>query len=105
MTFFAAFTILVYLALIALLWCFRGFSRELKSGRKTVGLIVKVVPQDESAVRIQGGMRRVLEKELRVVPFPQRKAPSFKLARMIGLAQALESRRWSREAFQQRRSL
>ena len=42
MTLFMAFAILGSFATIALLWCFMGFSRELKQGRKTVGVVVRV---------------------------------------------------------------
>jgi hypothetical protein len=46
MTVFMAFAILGSFATIALLWCFMGFSRELKRGRKTVGVVVRVMDTD-----------------------------------------------------------
>lgn len=42
MTLPIAFGVLGLLAIIALFWCLRGFSRELKRGRKAVGLVVRV---------------------------------------------------------------
>jgi len=46
MTLPIAFGVLGLIAIIALLWCLRGFSRELKRGRKAVGFVVRL----ESAV-------------------------------------------------------
>ena len=40
------------LAIAVLLWCFRGFSRELKGGRKVIGVVVRVeTTGGEKAVR------------------------------------------------------
>lgn len=42
MTFFMLFAFAMFLAIVALLWCFRGFSRELKQPRKPIGLLVRI---------------------------------------------------------------
>lgn len=41
-----AFTIVVLLSVVALFWCLKGFSRELKRGRNTVGWVVRVMDAD-----------------------------------------------------------
>jgi hypothetical protein len=41
-TLFMVFMLFVFFAIIALLWCFRGFSREVKRSRKPVGMWVRV---------------------------------------------------------------
>jgi hypothetical protein len=45
MTFFIVYA-MGFLAVLALLWCFRGFTRELRQGRKQVGLLVQIVKVD-----------------------------------------------------------
>lgn len=42
MTFFMVLTIAIFLAILALLWCFRGFTRELKNPRKPIGVLVRL---------------------------------------------------------------
>src|SRR5258707_14399754 len=39
MTFFMVFTIVSFWGIIGLLWCFRGFSRELSQGRRNRRLV------------------------------------------------------------------
>lgn len=39
MTFFMIFTIVSFWGIIALLWCFKGFSRELNEGRRQDRLV------------------------------------------------------------------
>jgi hypothetical protein len=46
MTLFMLFTMATYLAIVAMLWCFRGFTREIKRGRRVIGLLVRVERQD-----------------------------------------------------------
>ena len=40
------FMIVVLLSVVALFWCLKGFSRELKRGRNTVGWFVRVMDAD-----------------------------------------------------------
>jgi hypothetical protein len=91
MTFFIGLAIVGYLSIIALLWCFRGFSRELKNGRKAVGLIVRVAPDQAGA---GGSMRiqRVLQRELKVIELQPRRAHSLQSAKVVHLARVLGSR-------------
>jgi len=46
MAFFIVLAMVGFLAISALLWCFGGFTRELRQGRKTVGLLVRVEKAD-----------------------------------------------------------
>ena len=46
MTVFIAFTVFGLLAIAALFWCLRGFSRELKQGRKVIGVVVRIEATD-----------------------------------------------------------
>jgi hypothetical protein len=57
MTLFMSFMIFFFFAIIALLWCFRGFSRELQHPRKPVGYVVRL-------------------KEVELAPRQSRAAPS-----------------------------
>jgi hypothetical protein len=41
-TLFMVFMLFVFFAIVALLWCFRGFSREVKRSRKPGGMWVRV---------------------------------------------------------------
>ncbi|HET9281026.1 MAG TPA: hypothetical protein VFR24_03585 [Candidatus Angelobacter sp.] len=93
MTFFMGFAIIGYLSIIALLWCFRGFSRELKNGRKVVGLIVRVSPQNMGASHTSEQIQRTLQRELKVVELHPRRAHPLQSAKVARLARVLGSRR------------
>ena len=67
MTYFMIFAIFGYLSVLALLWCLRGFSRELKSGKKTIGLMVKAVPQNEGTARMNLRMKYMIRQKLKVL--------------------------------------
>jgi hypothetical protein len=92
MTLFLGFAIVGYLSIIALLWCFRGFSRELKNGKKAVGFVVRVAPDQTGAVRDGGRIQRVLQWELKVIELQPRKAHSLQSAKVVHLARVLGSR-------------
>jgi hypothetical protein len=93
MTLFIGFMIVGYLSIIALLWCFRGFSRELKKRRKVVGLIVRVVPEQTGAVHDGGRLQRVLQRDLKVVELQPRRAHSLQPAKLVHLARVLGAHR------------
>jgi hypothetical protein len=46
---FVAFFIICLMAVLAVLWCLWGFSRELRRSRRTIGLVVRVHGEDANA--------------------------------------------------------
>ncbi len=86
MTFFMGFSIVGYLAIFALLWCLRGFSRELKHGRKVIGIRVKVVPR-RSALK-----NCAIQPAGKIGEIKPRMYSKYG-AKMVHLARVLESRR------------
>ncbi len=93
MTFFMGFMVLGYLSIIALLWCFCGFSRELKKGRKVVGLAVKVAPERTGVVGDDRRTQHVLQRELKVLELQPHAVHSLQAARVVHLARVLGSHR------------
>ena len=61
MTYFMISGMVAFLALIGLLWCLRGFSRDVKQG-KTVGLLVRPVA-DRRAV-LKHNVRRIIHTSM-----------------------------------------
>ena len=92
MTFFMIFAIFGYLLVLALLWCLRGFSRELKNGGKAVGFADKVVPHDGNQTRLKRRMEYILRRETNRVGFPPHESASVRRARIISFAQTLQAR-------------
>jgi hypothetical protein len=93
MTLFMGFTIVGYLSIIALLWCFRGFSRELKKGRKVVGVVVRVAPDQTGVVGDGERIQRVLQRELKAIQLQPSSAHSLQSAKVVHLARVLGSHR------------
>ena len=50
MTFFMISGMICFLAIIFLVWCFRGFSQDLKQG-KTIGLLVRPVTTQRAVLK------------------------------------------------------
>ena len=42
MTLFMLTTLVIFFAIVALLWCFRGFSRELQHPRKPIAYVIRL---------------------------------------------------------------
>ncbi|MBZ5531853.1 MAG: hypothetical protein LAO20_10510 [Acidobacteriia bacterium] len=92
MTLFMVLMMVSFLAVLAMLWCFRGFTRELKQGRKPIGLLVRV---DDGAT----AHKRIVSVKV-VRPAPRSIKPAATPARarvssaatVIGLAILLGSR-------------
>lgn len=92
MTLYMVFMIVSFLAVLAMLWCFRGFTRELKQGRKPIGLLVRVEGSAAARKRIMSA--EVVRPEFRpgrAVATPARARVSS-AATVIGLAILLGSR-------------
>jgi len=71
MTFFVAFFVICFVAVLGVFWCLWGFSRELQRSRRTIGFVVRVQagemnasPKNDSPVE---NVRRNMPK---VVAFP-----------------------------------
>jgi len=96
MTFFMAFSIVCYLAILALLWCFRGFSRALKEGPPTVGLLVRVLEIDSDSPKENTSQVMKLPRPqagpVRPVAAPRRASVSKHVVNLVGLAILLGSR-------------
>ena len=65
MTFFMVFTIVSFWGIIGLLWCFKGFSRELSQGREHRRLV-----RIEQVSRV---MRRTERKKVTPIEFDRHK--------------------------------
>lgn len=86
MTLFMVFAIAIFLSILALLWCFRGFTRELAKPRKRIGILVclkEVQPQRNELVGAASA---------KTGSFAYPSNPSLRAAGVISLALLLGSR-------------
>jgi len=58
MTHLMAFSIVGLMAILTLLWCLWGFSREQRHPRKTVGLLVRAFSRDRDESPVRGTRRK-----------------------------------------------
>jgi Na+/melibiose symporter-like transporter len=68
-TYFMVFTIVSFWGIIALLWCFKGFSRELARGRRHNRLV-----RVEQVSRVESKTER---KKIRAIEFERRTPPQI----------------------------